>query len=348
MNVPVKTDKPPFGATDERAEPRSARSPSMGVGRAIRTLSAWPRAIFWSDERGRARTPWLILLPLVGTYMAAVVADVAAYGRLPLPVAQLLVSAASAGAAIVLVLVSRRLLGARRGLAEYGLAVDRRWIRDAFAGFGIGVVGVSIPFLVGIALGWIDVAAVFDRGALALWPGILLYGLAMLFTGLWEELVLRGVFLTTAADGLRRWLSPRPAIAGGLVLSSVVFGLGHLEQATHPALILTWVLPGVIFGIIYLLSGNLAVPIGAHAAFNITANVLFARTDVAGVDELSVLMRVDVDPSLAFLTHGGALEASAFVAVGFLALLWIRHTRGALAVDLDALDIEQPDAPEPR
>lgn len=348
MDGPVKSDQPAPETSDDPADPRIAGPPPRREPSGIRALSSWPRAVLWSRARGRARTPWLILLPLVGAFVALLLADAATSGRLPLPLAQLVVSGAAAIVAVVLVLASRRFLGARRGLAGYGLSLDRRWIRDAFAGFGIGVIGVSIPFLVGMGAGWVDVAAVLDRGVMALWPGILLYGLAMLFTGLWEELVLRGVFLTTAADGLRRWLSPRPAIAGGLVLSSVVFGLGHLEQATHPALILTWVLPGVIFGIIYLLSGNLAVPIGAHAAFNITANVLFARTDVAGVDELSVLMRVDVDPSLAFLTHGGALEASAFVAVGFLALLWIRHTRGALAVDLDALDIEQPDAPEPR
>jgi len=214
--------------------------------------------------------------------MATVVADAATSGRLPLPAAQLVISAASAGVAVLLVLLSRRYLGARRGLVGYGLSLDRRWIRDAVAGFGIGVVGVSIPFLIAMAAGWVEIAAVLDRGEMALWPGILLYCVAMLFTALWEELVLRGVFLATAADGLRRWLSPKLAVTGGLVLSGVVFGLGHLGQATHPALILTWVLSGIMFGLIYLYSGNLAIPIGVHAAFNITVNLLLTRTDVVG------------------------------------------------------------------
>lgn len=313
----------------------------------VRTPASWPAAVFWSRTRGRARAAWLILLPLIGAFMAAVVADAATSGRLPLPAAQLVISAASAGVAVLLVLLSRRFLGARRGLGGYGLSLDRRWIRDAVAGFGIGVVGVSIPFLLAMAAGWVEIAATLDRGAMALWPGVLAYCVAMLFTALWEELVLRGVFLATAADGLRRWLSPRLAVTGGLVLSGVVFGLGHLEQATHPALILTWVLPGIIFGLIYLLSGNLAIPIGAHAAFNIIANVLFARTDVVAVADLSALMRVDVDPSQTYLTRGGALEAGGFVVIEILAFLWIRHTRGALTVNLDALDIEAPDDPNP-
>ena len=342
----MNRNETPSAALEERTEARPTPIPAMAASRTLRPLAGRMRAIFWSDERERARTPWLILLPLLAAMVAITAADVAFSDRLPLPLAQLVVSAAPAGAAIGIILLSRRFLGARRGLAEYGLAVDRRWMCDASIGFGIGVVGVSIPFLVGMGAGWIEVAAVFDRGALALWPGILLYGIAMLVTGLWEELVLRGVFLCNAADGLRRWLSPRRAIAGGLVLSGVVFGLGHLGQATHPALILTWILPGILFGVIYVLSGNLAVPIGAHAAFNITANLLFARTDVTELGDLSVLMRVDVDPTLTVLKFGGALEAAAFAALGLLALLWIRHSRGALTVDLDALQIEESGDPD--
>lgn len=341
MSSPTKSDQPVLEATDTPADLDATGPPPPSEASVIRTLSGVPRAVFWNRVRGRARTPWLILLPLVGAYVALLLADAASAGRLPLPLAALVVSGTPAVAAVLLVIFSRRFLGARRGLGGYGISLDRAWVRDAVAGFGIGVVGVAIPFLVGMGAGWVDVASVLDGGVMALWPGILLYALAMLFTGLWEELVLRGVFLATAADGLRRWFSPRLAVAGGLVLSSVVFGLAHLGQATHPALILTWVLPGVIFGVIYLFSGNLAVPIGAHAAFNISANVLFARTDVTGVEDLSTLLRVDVDQNLAFLTFGGALEAGAFVVVGILSLLWIRHTRGALAVDVEALNLEK-------
>lgn len=82
----------------------------------MRTPASWPAAIFWSRTQGRARAAWLILLPLVGAFMAAVLADAATSGRLPLPAAELVVSATSAGVAVLLVLLSRRFLGARRGL----------------------------------------------------------------------------------------------------------------------------------------------------------------------------------------------------------------------------------------
>lgn len=171
---------------------------------------------------------------------------------------------------------SRRFLGGR-SLTDYGLAIDRRWWIDLTVGFTVAVLAVCIPFLVAIGAGWAGVVATFDPGDLTLWPGILLLTVAMLCTGFWEELVLRGVFLCNTADGLRRWLSPHRAIAGGLGLSALVFALGHLGQTGVSITLLTFILSGFVLGVVYLVSGNLALVIGAHAAFNITANVLFDR-----------------------------------------------------------------------
>jgi uncharacterized protein len=221
-------------------------------------------------------------------------------GAVPLPVLQLLTSVVTVSVALLLVMVSQRLLGAHRGLVDYGLAVDRRWVIDLVAGFGIGLAGLAIPIVLGLALGWFDVVAILDPGALGLWAGSALMLIAMLGVGLWEELLLRGVFVCNAADGLRRWLPARRALAGGVLLAAVVFGLGHLGQPDNPAFVLTWILAGVVFGVIYALSGNLALPIGAHAAFNTAYNVVFVRTDVAGTEDLSAISRIAVDPTIPF------------------------------------------------
>jgi uncharacterized protein len=303
------------------------------------------RAIFWDDARDRARVPWLIAIPLVGAFLATS-ADAAVPGELSLPVAALLASAAPALVAVLLVMGSSRWLGGRR-LVDYGLAIDRRWIVDLAAGLGVGLLAVSVPWLVAISAGWAEVVATFDAGDLALASGILLYVLAMLCTGLWEELVLRGVFLCNAADGLRRWLSPRRAVAGGLVLSSLVFALGHLAQTGVSAKLLTFVLSGVVLGVVYLFSGNLALVIGAHAAFNITSNVLFARAGGAA-EGLSVVFRLEVDSSLPLLEPGGVLEFVAFVLVGSFGFLWLRYSRGSVPIELAALGLDdEPDITEP-
>lgn len=124
-----------------------------------------------------------------------------------------------------------------------------------------------------------------------------------------------------------------------------MFALGHLGQ-TGVVTLLTFVLSGVGLGIVYLVSGNLALVIGAHAAFNITANVLFDRggDNTAG---LSAIMRIEVDHSLTLLRPGGLLEAAAFLLLGLFALLWLRRSRGTVALDLAALHLdEQPEGTE--
>ncbi len=303
------------------------------------------RTIFWSDAHRRARTPWLILIPLIGAYVATSANALVPF-ELPLPAAQLLATAAPAAVAVLLVMFSRRLLGGRK-LTDYGLVIDRRWIIDLTAGLAIGLLAVSIPFLVAIGAGWAQVAATFDPGDMALWPGVALYTIAMLCTGFWEELVLRGVFLCNAADGLRRWLSPHRAVAGALTLSAVVFALGHLGQTGMSVTLLTFILSGVVLGIVYLFSGNLALVIGAHATFNITSNVLFARAGGA-TDGLSAIMRIQVDPALTLLRSGGLLEATAFLLVALFALLWLKHSRGTASIDLAALHLDnEPDSTNP-
>lgn len=198
--------------------------------------------------------------------------------ELPLPVASLLASGAPAVVAVLLVVLSRRFLGGRP-LVDDGLAIDRRWMVDLTAGLVVVLLAVSIPFMVAIGAGGAEIVATFDPGDMALWPGILVYVIAMLCTGFWGELVLRGVYLCNAADGLRRWLSPHRAVAGALTLSALVVALGHLGQTGASVTMLTFVLSGVVLEIVYLYSGNLALVVGAHAAFNITSNVLFARAD---------------------------------------------------------------------
>ena len=303
------------------------------------------RSIFWVRSRERARVPWLIAIPLLGAFVATS-AGALVPGELALPVEALLASSAPAAAAVLLVAASSRWLGGR-SLADYGLAIDRRWLIDLAAGLGIGALAVSAPYLVAIGGGWARVVATFDAGDLALGTGILLYVLAMLCTGLWEELVLRGVFLCNAADGLRRWLSPHRAVAGGLALSTLVFALGHLGQAGVSATLLTFLLSGVVLGVVYLYSGHLALVIGAHAAFNLASNVLFARAG-GPADGLSAIMRIEVDANLPLLAQGGVLEFAAFVLLGMLGLLWLRYARGSVELRLAALGLDtDPDVEEP-
>lgn len=195
------------------------------------------RAAIWNDEMRRARAIWRFLVPGLAVILinAIVSAPISEYVSAH-PTMHLVTVAVTAGAAFVIIQLSGRILDAGRSIVDYGLAVDRTWLRDLVAGFGLGLAGASIPFLVGLAAGWFEVAAVFDRGDLPVGIGIAVIVLASLFTGLWEELLARGVVLTNAAEGLQSWLSSRYAIAGGVAISALLFGLPHLTQPDNRSL----------------------------------------------------------------------------------------------------------------
>ncbi len=81
-----------------------------------------------------------------------------------------------------------------------------------------------------------------------------------LLAGLGEEMLFRGLL----QDVLSRWLNPWIA----LVLASVLFGLLHLITPTYAVLA---ALMGAYLGWLYVRSGNLLVPVVAHALYDFFA-----------------------------------------------------------------------------
>lgn len=298
------------------------------------------RAAIWNDETRRARAIWRFLIPGLAIILinAIVSASLSEYISAR-PIIHLVTVAVTTGAAVVIIQLSGRILDAGRSIVDYGLAVDRTWYRDLVAGFGIGLAGASIPFLVGIATGWFEIAAVFDRGDLPVGIGIAVLVLASLFTGIWEELLARGVVLTNAAEGLQSWLSSRQAIAGGVVISALLFGLPHLAQPDNPLFILTWILSGLVLGVLYVLSGNLALVIGIHWSFNIVYQSVFVQTDV-NPEAFSAITRIDLATQSSLFEFGGVLEAGAWVIVLVLGIVWLLYSRDALSGSFPLLGVE--------
>jgi membrane protease YdiL (CAAX protease family) len=84
--------------------------------------------------------------------------------------------------------------------------------------------------------------------------------------GLGEELLFRGLL----QEGLAGWLGPWPALA----VAALLFGLMHPITPAYAVLAL---LAGAYLGWTYLASGNLLVPILAHALYDFTALVYLLR-----------------------------------------------------------------------
>lgn len=85
--------------------------------------------------------------------------------------------------------------------------------------------------------------------------------------GVGEESLFRGVMQEALLDWLGFW----PALA----IASIVFGLLHALTPTY-AIVATLI--GAYLGLLFLMTGNLLVPIVAHGLYDLIALIYFLRT----------------------------------------------------------------------
>lgn len=134
-----------------------------------------------------------------------------------------------------------------------------------------GVVVVAGPALFFTLIGWVSWVRVEAVPGTSLTLGLATLAMKILLAGC-EELVFRGALL----DQLTR----RTTLAVGVLGSSLLFAFAHLgrPEAQGPlALIIYW-LDGVGFSFVYLAAGSLWVPLGWHAAKNITIWLLHSTS----------------------------------------------------------------------
>jgi uncharacterized protein len=91
-------------------------------------------------------------------------------------------------------------------------------------------------------------------------------GILAAIAGFSEEVLFRGVLLPA--------LSRELSFIGGLLVSSVLFGLVHFASRTYA---LVAGIMGGYLGILFLLTGSLVVPIVSHALYDFGALLVLAR-----------------------------------------------------------------------
>jgi uncharacterized protein len=99
---------------------------------------------------------------------------------------------------------------------------------------------------------------------------ILEYAVIALLAGLGEEMLFRGV-IQSVVTGL---VGGNLGIYAGLAAAAVLFGLAHSITLTY---MLLAALIGAYLGVIWLLTGNLLVPIIAHAAYDFAALIYLMK-----------------------------------------------------------------------
>ncbi len=160
----------------------------------------------------------------------------------------------------------------RSGWKEFGLRRPQSWVRTVL--FGLGG-AVALHIIVGVILGPLIIRLTgqqvdtsrFDplRGNLS----ALISGLVIVWTfaALGEEMIFRGYLMNRLAGLFKR---KRLGWIVGLIISSVIFGLGHSYQGIS-GIMLTGIV-GIVYALAYLAARcNLWVPILIHGIYDSSA-----------------------------------------------------------------------------
>jgi membrane protease YdiL (CAAX protease family) len=240
----------------------------------------------------------------------------------------------------------------RRAWRDYGFHFNAAWWRDLGIGLLLGTVLMGAVFGLEYLLGWVSVPALLENGqpGLAFWP-LLLNGLiAYVLVGVQEELFFRGFLLKNLAEGLpRSRLSAKAVVVLPYLFISILFGFAHLTNPNATLVSsLNLSLIGLLLGLGFVLTGELAIPIGLHIAWNFVQGCVLGFP-VSGSDaHLSLLATQQAGPAVwtggAFGPEGGLAGLAAALLGGLLIFAWVRWTRGTVSVPGDLARYSPPPA----
>jgi len=303
-------------------------------GTVLTALQRGGRVLTWpvfNHADGRLRAPVRALLPLVATFLA--LGAIQAFVR-PRFDGKLVVGGVETGLFLVTV-VAAVFLGARlidrRPVTEYGLSLDRTWLRSFAVGAAVATAVNAGTLVVALSAGWATVDGVTaGAGPASFLPAFLMVFAYIAVAATWEEFVFRGAMLQNLAEGadgyVPRWL----AVGVALLASTVIFAFMHSGKITHPSQGAYYAVAGLVLGSTYVLSGDLALPVGFHVFYNFTMSAVFGLGVSQDTPEL---LAVTVTGPTVWMGEEGALRM-AFAAVGGLLLLAYVHRReGGLRLD---------------
>jgi membrane protease YdiL (CAAX protease family) len=229
----------------------------------------------------------------------------------------------------------------RRPFADFGFHLCGRWWLDFLFGTVLGALLMTGVFVVELGLGWVTITGTFE----AVEPGtpfalgVLLPIGIFLCVGVYEETLSRGYQLRNAAEGLNHpALGPRLAVLLAWVLSSIFFGALHLANPNASAVsTFNIVIAGLMLGFGYVLTGELAIPIGLHITWNFFQGAVFGFP-VSGLKPVGATFSSVEQGGPVLWTGGsfgpeaGLLGPAAMILGGSLMALWVRLRSGKVAI----------------
>ncbi len=330
------------------------------------------KMIFWNSTEKRLRMTWRMLIQLAIFLPVLVILSTIVIGiglgivasqegfspmQLTDPAAAeqfvtsnpllMLLNMLSTGVAFFLsVFIAGRFLD-RRKFTDFGFHFSSSWWRDFGFGLGLGAVLMAGIFVIELAAGWITVTdfLVTSKPEARFLPQLLIPLLIFLAVGFYEELFSRGYQLKNLAEGLSgKLLGKRGGILMATLLSSAVFGFLHASNPNASAFsTINITIAGIFLAVGYLLTGDLAIPIGLHITWNFFQGNVFGFP-VSGVDFRSAtfIATQQGGPDLwtggRFGPEAGLLGLLAMFVGILLTALWVKQREGSISLQLSLAD----------
>lgn len=194
------------------------------------------------------------------------------------------------------------------GLTYYGFVrlIERRdvtelsfqsAIKELASGALIGATLFAVTIGILWALGFYKVSGVNE------WTAMIPWLVLAIFSGVFEELLIRGILFRIMEESLGTWLA--------LAISALIFGLLHLANpnATLWGAIAIAIEAGILLAAVFVFTRRLWIAIGLHFAWNFTQGAIFGVA-VSGNEARGLLQSTLSGPDL---LSGGAFGAEASI-----------------------------------
>lgn len=162
----------------------------------------------------------------------------------------------------------------RRPLASYGVSASWSWLRDLLLGLGAILVTFCLWWGLASAQGWASVEVSMSAPQRPVWIGLGLFVVALGIHVAIQQVVFFRIVVENAAEGLHsRGLTARRAVHAGVVLAVPIFVVIH--QVHLGLRLLDLVVVGLIFGLLYAHTGEVAFGIGLHLGVYVAGQAVF-------------------------------------------------------------------------
>ena len=313
--------------------------------------------LFWSRSDRRLRTLWRLILHVILVAVAVIAIELLQSLAFDDEEESFAIGIAgmalSALAVVVGTLLAARFLD-RRPVSDLGLQFTSGWWRDLGYGLFLGAFLMLLIFLVELALGWVTVEEILFTSRSVPFGLAIFWPLAQfLAVGIYEELVSRGYQLKNMAEGLS--FRPKGLKKGMLVawlISSAIFGLLHAANPNATTIsTVNLFLAGLFLGLPFILTDQLAMPIGIHITWNFfQGNVFGFPVSGTSANETTFIAVHQGGPELwtggAFGPEAGLLGLAAILVGSLLVVWWVKRTRGAVGLALAVAEYQSPAANE--